>query len=59
MDSEVAVLEFLGLLWFFVLIDEIPQAYKDIDEVMENSKEMVHVDHMDHVLRQVVNIKGD
>jgi len=59
MDSEVAVLEFLGLLWFFVLIDEIPQAYKDIDEVMENSKEMVHVDHVDHVLRQVVNIKGD
>jgi tRNA-splicing ligase RtcB len=53
------VLEFLGLLWFFVLIDEIPQAYKDIDEVMENSKEMVHVDHVDHVLRQVVNIKGD
>jgi tRNA-splicing ligase RtcB (3'-phosphate/5'-hydroxy nucleic acid ligase) len=38
------------------LIDEIPQAYKDIDEVMENSKELVHVDH---VLRQVVNIKGD
>jgi tRNA-splicing ligase RtcB (3'-phosphate/5'-hydroxy nucleic acid ligase) len=38
------------------LIDEIPQAYKDIDEVMENSKELVHVNH---VLRQVVNIKGD
>ena len=38
------------------LIDEIPQAYKDIDEVMENSKELVQVDH---VLRQVVNIKGD
>src|SRR5215204_5052130 len=38
------------------LIDEIPMAYKDIDEVMENSKELVHVDH---VLRQVVNIKGD
>jgi tRNA-splicing ligase RtcB len=38
------------------LIDEIPQAYKDIDEVMENSRELVHVDH---VLRQVVNIKGD
>src|SRR5215217_1316547 len=38
------------------LIDEIPQAYKDIDEVMENSKELVRVDH---VLRQVVNVKGD
>ena len=38
------------------LIDEIPQAYKDIDEVMENSRELVHVDH---VLRQVVNVIGD
>lgn len=38
------------------LIDEIPQAYKDIDEVMENSKELVHIDH---VLRQVLNVKGD
>jgi tRNA-splicing ligase RtcB (3'-phosphate/5'-hydroxy nucleic acid ligase) len=38
------------------LIDEIPQAYKDIDEVIENSRELVHVDH---VLRQVVNVKGD
>ena len=38
------------------LIDEIPQAYKNIDEVMDNSKELVTIDH---VLRQVVNIKGD
>jgi tRNA-splicing ligase RtcB (3'-phosphate/5'-hydroxy nucleic acid ligase) len=38
------------------LLDEIPMAYKDIDEVMENSKELVHVDH---TLKQVVNIKGD
>lgn len=38
------------------LIDEIPQAYKDIDEVMENSRELVQVEH---VLRQVVNVKGD
>ena len=38
------------------LIDEIPQAYEDIDEVIENSKELVHVHH---VLRQVVNVKGD
>ena len=38
------------------LIDEIPMAYKDIDEVMENSKELVHVDH---TLKQIVNIKGD
>jgi RNA-splicing ligase RtcB len=31
-------------------------AYKDIDEVMENSKELARVDH---TLKQVVNIKGD
>ena len=38
------------------LIDEIPMAYKDIDEVMENSKELVRVDH---TLKQIINIKGD
>jgi tRNA-splicing ligase RtcB len=38
------------------LIDEIPMAYKDIDEVIENSKELVRVDH---TLKQIVNIKGD
>jgi tRNA-splicing ligase RtcB (3'-phosphate/5'-hydroxy nucleic acid ligase) len=38
------------------LIDELPMAYKDIDEVMENSKELVKVEH---TLRQVVNVKGD
>jgi tRNA-splicing ligase RtcB len=38
------------------LVDEIPMAYKDIDEVMENSKELVRVEH---ALKQIVNIKGD
>ena len=38
------------------LIDEIPMAYKDIDEVMENSKELVKIDH---ALKQIINIKGD
>ena len=38
------------------LIDEIPGAYKDIDEVIENSKELVKVEH---TLKQVLNIKGD
>jgi tRNA-splicing ligase RtcB len=38
------------------LIDEIPMAYKDIDEVMENSKELVQVEH---TLKQIVNVKGD
>ena len=38
------------------LIDEIPGAYKDIDEVMENSRELVAIEH---TLKQIVNVKGD
>jgi len=38
------------------LLDEIPSAYKDIDEVMENAKELVEIKH---VLKQFVNVKGD
>jgi tRNA-splicing ligase RtcB (3'-phosphate/5'-hydroxy nucleic acid ligase) len=38
------------------LIDELPDAYKDIDEVMKNSEELVKVEH---TLCQVLNIKGD
>ena len=37
-------------------IDEIPQAYKDIDVVMEDAKDLVTVRH---TLRQIVNVKGD
>lgn len=37
-------------------IDEIPSAYKDIDEVMENSKELVKIEH---TLKQIVNVKGN
>ena len=39
-----------------VLLDEIPSAYKDIDEVMEHAKSLVEVKH---TLRQFINIKGD
>ena len=39
-----------------VLIDEIPGAYKNIDEVMENAKELVKIDH---TLKQILNCKGD
>ena len=39
-----------------VLLDEIPSAYKDIDEVIENAKSLVEVKH---TLRQFINIKGD
>ena len=38
------------------LIDEIPMAYKDIDQVMKNSQDLVKIEH---TLRQVVNVKGD
>lgn len=37
-------------------VDEIPGAYKDIDVVMEDAKDLVKVVH---TLRQIVNIKGD
>jgi tRNA-splicing ligase RtcB len=37
------------------VIDEIPQAYKDIDTVMANQSDLVEVVH---TLRQVVNVKG-
>lgn len=37
-------------------IDEIPGAYKDIDEVMENAKELVKIEH---TLKQIINIKGE
>ena len=39
-----------------VLLDEIPGAYKDIDQVMEQANELVEVKH---VLKQFVNVKGD
>ena len=39
-----------------VLIDEIPQAYKDIDETIEYAKDLVKVEH---TLRQIINCKGD
>lgn len=37
------------------VIDEIPSAYKDIDEVMENQKDLTEILH---TLRQVVCVKG-
>jgi tRNA-splicing ligase RtcB (3'-phosphate/5'-hydroxy nucleic acid ligase) len=37
-------------------LDEIPAAYKPIDTVMADARELVSVDHE---LRQIVNVKGD
>jgi len=38
------------------LLDEIPGAYKDIDVVMDDAKDLVEIRH---TLRQIVNVKGD
>jgi tRNA-splicing ligase RtcB len=38
------------------LVDEIPGAYKDIDEVMVNARDLVDIKF---VLKQFVNVKGD
>lgn len=52
LDREMDGIEYKrGEEW----IDEIPSAYKDIDVVMEDSKDLVTVQH---VLRQFVNVKG-
>ena len=37
-------------------LDEIPDAYKDIDVVMRDAADLVEVRH---TLRQIVNVKGD
>jgi tRNA-splicing ligase RtcB len=37
-------------------LDEIPQAYKDIDQVMADAADLVEIRH---TLRQLVNVKGD
>ncbi len=36
-------------------IDEIPDAYKDIDVVMDDARDLVEVRH---TLRQILNVKG-
>jgi tRNA-splicing ligase RtcB len=37
-------------------LDEIPQAYKDIDQVMADAADLVEIKH---TLHQLVNVKGD
>ena len=37
-------------------LDEIPAAYKDIDQVMADAADLVEVRH---TLHQLVNVKGD
>ena len=47
-----------GIAWgeSDAFLDEHPDAYKDIDVVMNDAKDLVSVDH---TLRQIVNVKGD
>jgi tRNA-splicing ligase RtcB (3'-phosphate/5'-hydroxy nucleic acid ligase) len=37
-------------------LDEIPQAYKDVDQVMADAADLVEITHTFH---QIVNVKGD
>jgi tRNA-splicing ligase RtcB (3'-phosphate/5'-hydroxy nucleic acid ligase) len=37
-------------------LDEIPGAYKPVDVVMDDAKDLVEITH---TLRQIVNVKGD
>jgi tRNA-splicing ligase RtcB len=47
-----------GIAWgrSDAFLDEHPEAYKPIDQVMEDATDLVEVRH---TLRQVVNVKGD
>lgn len=53
LDESMAGIEWSGSAEF---IDEIPNAYKDIDVVMNDAKDLVEIKH---TLRQIVNVKGD
>jgi tRNA-splicing ligase RtcB (3'-phosphate/5'-hydroxy nucleic acid ligase) len=37
-------------------IDEIPQAYKDVEQVMADAADLVRIKH---TLHQLINVKGD
>jgi len=53
LDSAMAGIEYRRSP---ALLDEIPAAYKDIDQVMEDAKDLVEIKY---VLKQFVNVKGD
>lgn len=53
MDKEMVGIEYNRSDKF---LDEIPSAYKDIDVVMEDAKDLVKIRH---TLHQIVNVKGD
>ena len=58
LDRESLIETMAGKAWngdAETLIDEDPRAYKDIDVVMENQRDLVTVDHR---LHQILNYKG-
>ena len=56
MDDLTRAMEGIEYRHSKVLLDEIPGAYKDIDQVMENARDLVEIKY---VLKQFVNVKGD
>ncbi len=58
LDKATLVKQMEGIAWngnVDALIDEDPRAYKDIDVVMENQKDLVTIEH---TLHQILNYKG-
>lgn len=61
LDVETLHTQMKGITWSarqgddLALLDEDPRAYKDIDTVMENQKDLVKIEH---TLHQVLNYKG-
>ena len=56
MDDLRQAMEGIEYRHAIVLLDEIPAAYKDIDQVIENARDLVDVKY---VLKQFINVKGD
>lgn len=58
LDRDTLIKQMEGITWnnnVDALIDEDPRAYKDIDQVMENQKDLVTIEH---TLHQILNYKG-
>lgn len=53
MDAQMGDIEYRRSEAF---LDEIPSAYKDIDQVMQDAADLVEIKH---TLHQIVNVKGD
>jgi len=58
--SADLVAQMAGKVWLSgraeALVDEIPAAYKPVEQVMEDAADLVEIKHE---LRQIVNVKGD